>query len=294
MTIPMSLLPLALLGRLPLCCRRLLGKILGDLARIFVGRQRIAQRNLELAFPELTPRARRDILRQHFRLLGATLLDECALLTMSKERLRQFVTIAQEGELSQSSSLILVAPHFVGVSVGGVRISATVPEGASLPRYLFHHRPMHSQFWDIFYQRLRGRWQAAGVAATQTNAMWLCARHLQKEGCLFYLPDTDPKTRKSTVFVPFLGVAQTATTTVIGRLAALTGSRVALCVATMTPQGYEVRLEPVEDFLIANATANATRINQLIERHVRAQPAQYYWLHRRFKTHPVGERHRYD
>jgi KDO2-lipid IV(A) lauroyltransferase len=39
--------------------------------------------------------------------------------------------------------------------------------------------------------------------------------------------------------------------------------------------------------------ADLTRVNAFLERHVRALPAQYWWLHRRFKTRPPGEANPY-
>jgi KDO2-lipid IV(A) lauroyltransferase len=35
--------------------------------------------------------------------------------------------------------------------------------------------------------------------------------------------------------------------------------------------------------------ADTRRMNAFIEEQVRGMPAQYYWLHKRFKTRPPGE-----
>jgi len=34
---------------------------------------------------------------------------------------------------------------------------------------------------------------------------------------------------------------------------------------------------------------DAARMNAWIEQQVRALPAQYFWVHKRFKTRPAGE-----
>ena len=277
-----------LLGRLPLSARRWLGARLGDAARLLRARRFVAQRNLALAFPQMSTAQRDDILRQHFRLLGGVLLDECALLSMGQEKLRQFVRLQGEERLADSAPLILLLPHFIGASIGGVRLS--LPLGG---RLFFHYKPQHSRFWDAFYGRLRKRWGAVGVKAN-SSAMRLCARHLRQGGRFLYLPDIDPKVRKSTVFVPFLGVPQVATTSALARLAALTGARVALCRVGQTAAGYEVCVEaPLDNFPTADLEENTGRINQLIGAQVTAAPAQYYWLHRRFKTRPAGEKSLY-
>jgi hypothetical protein len=47
-------------------------------------------------------------------------------------------------------------------------------------------------------------------------------------------------------------------------------------------------IEPIADFPGDDDLETATtRINQLIESWVRPDPAQYYWVHRRFKTRPI-------
>jgi len=54
--------------------------------------------------------------------------------------------------------------------------------------------------------------------------------------------------------------------------------------------GYVVRYEaPWTDFPTEDAVADAARMNRWIESEIRKNPAQYLWVHRRFKTRPPGE-----
>ena len=49
-------------------------------------------------------------------------------------------------------------------------------------------------------------------------------------------------------------------------------------------------LEPMSDFPGEGTLEEATeRMNALIEKYVREDPPQYYWVHRRFKTRPEGQ-----
>lgn len=273
------------LGRLPPPLRRVVGARLGDTARWAGIRRRVAARNLALGFPELSPAARGAILRRHFQLLGAVFLEECALLDMPPDTICRRIVLEDEESLHNTRPVILCAPHFAAAAAGGVRLTAQMGG-----RVMFYYKPMHSPFWDKFYGRLRQQYGAVGVAATQKNAMLQCARHLKNGGALFYLPDTDPRRRKNAVFAPFLGV-QAATTTAVSRLAAAGGAEVRMFNSFWTEEGCRLELSaPLADFPSADAAADTRRINDLISAQVRRDPAQYYWLHRRFKTRPEGEK----
>ena len=59
-------------------------------------------------------------------------------------------------------------------------------------------------------------------------------------------------------------------------------------------RGWRVRFLPaLADFPTADAEADAAHMNQFIEREILKQPAQYLWVHRRFKTRPAGEKRFY-
>jgi KDO2-lipid IV(A) lauroyltransferase len=63
-------------------------------------------------------------------------------------------------------------------------------------------------------------------------------------------------------------------------------------VAEMLPggQGYRVRfLAPWEHWPTGDDDADAAAMNAWIEQEIRRLPAQYLWVHRRFKTRPAGE-----
>ena len=47
--------------------------------------------------------------------------------------------------------------------------------------------------------------------------------------------------------------------------------------------------EPFADFPTEDPVADTARMNRWIEEQIRANPAQYLWVHKRFKTRPPGE-----
>jgi len=54
--------------------------------------------------------------------------------------------------------------------------------------------------------------------------------------------------------------------------------------------GWVVRfMPPLDNFPTADALDDTTRFNRYIESQIALQPAQYLWVHKRFKTRPEGE-----
>ena len=91
------------------------------------------------------------------------------------------------------------------------------------------------------------------------------------------------------MFVPFFGKpAWTLTST--HQLARLTGAAVLPLFHRRTPEGrYELEIgEPFADFPTADPVADTARVMAALEALIRREPAQYLWIHQRFKTQPEG------
>jgi KDO2-lipid IV(A) lauroyltransferase len=106
----------------------------------------------------------------------------------------------------------------------------------------------------------------------------------------YYLPDLDYGPKES-IFAPFFGV-QTATIPGLSRIARLGDAVVIPLVVRMKPwgQGYVGEFgDAWTDFPGEDPVSDTARMNAWIESEVRKIPAQYYWVHKRFKTRPPGE-----
>src|SRR5690606_31831009 len=104
----------------------------------------------------------------------------------------------------------------------------------------------------------------------------------------YYLPDMDFG-RDGAVFVPFFGI-QAATLLATAQIARTWDAAVVPVISRLnesTGQYHVDVLPPLQDFPGSQSNEEATaRLNHLIEQWVRHDPAQYYWVHRRFKTRP--------
>ena len=273
-------LPLALLSRV--------GEVFGLLLYVFaLPRRRVVMTNLRLCFPDQSVAERRMLARRHFRGVGRSLLERGLVWWGSRERLERIVRIEGVERVralqAAGKPVILLAPHFVGLDMGGTRVTmafdivsiyAKQKKNPVLDRWLYHGR---SRFGD---QLLLSRQE--GVRGT--------VKAMKSGRPFYYLPDMDYG-RRDAIFVPFFGV-QAATITGLSRLARVAGAAVLPCVTRMLPggQGYVVEIgEAWGDFPTADVEADTRRMNAWIESMVRTMPEQYYWVHRRFKTRPEGE-----
>src|SRR5690606_20808064 len=133
---------------------------------------------------------------------------------------------------------------------------------------------------------LRGRLRYA-TAMFRREELRASVRHLKQGGILWYAPDQDMR-GKDSVFAPFFGLPA-STITATHQLARLTGAAVVPFFHRRDGRRYHLRLgaelPPPE---AGDAVAHTARVNAAIEAMVREAPAQYLWIHKRFKTQPGG------
>jgi len=276
-----------LLHFLPLGLQAVIGQTLGRLLHALApARRRVALRNLELCMPELDEAARRSLVREHFRWLGRSLLERGLLWHASRRRLKRLIHVEGDVGLAERSErpVMWLVPHFVALDVAGAstqlfqkKMVASIYQAQSNPVF------------DQAMRRGRLRFGQGEVYARSERALPL-VRAVRRGWAFFNLPDMDFGSRDA-AFVPFFGVPA-ATLLAPARMARTLGMVVQPVVADILPggQGYRVRYLPAwDDFPGDDDAAAALRMNRWIEQEIRRAPAQYLWVHRRFKTRPPGE-----
>ncbi len=258
-----------------------LGALLYALAR---ERRQVVLTNLRLCFPELGDAERVRLARRHFAAFGRSLLEHGILWWGSRERVMQLVRIEglEHWRAVGDRPVIWLVPHFVGLDMGAVRLTAEHPFVA------MYSRQKDPAFDAVLYHG-RTRLGPAEMISRQ-EGLRPVARAMKAGKPFYYLPDMDFGERDS-IFVPFFGVPA-ATITGLARIAALTGAVVVPAVTEQLPDdgGYRLRFHPAwTDFPGGDVAADTRRMNAFIEEQVRAMPEQYYWVHKRFKTRPPGE-----
>jgi KDO2-lipid IV(A) lauroyltransferase len=270
---------------LPLRALAPLGGLAGLLGYALISeRRRVTLTNLRLCFPHWSESDRRSLARRHFRALGRATIEHGILWWSSKERVERLVRI--EGEehwrAVRDRPVIWLAPHFVGLDMGGVRISV---EHRAVSVYSRQKDPA----FDAILYHGRTRFVMPELVSRQ-EGMRPVVKAMRAGLPFYYLPDMDFGERDS-VFVPFFGVPA-ATITGLARLARLVGAVVVPAVTRQLPggAGYVLRFYPAwQDFPGDDVTQDARRMNAFIEERVLEMPEQYLWLHKRFKTRPPGQ-----
>lgn len=268
---------------LPLRVSRVIGAMLGLLMYVLnAKRRRIARVNLELCFPEKTERARARLLRRHFVVKGQSYVDLGFLTWASERRILRKAHIRglEHYRDLRGRSIILLAPHCVGMNFGGSMVSR---ERVTFSMIKLQRNPVVNWLLN------RGRMRFGSFLFSRTQGLRPIIRGLKQELAFYYLPDEDFGQRQS-VFVPFFGVP-TATLATLGRLAHLTNALVVPCFTRLLPggRGYEVILKPpLKNFPSGDRTRDAARMNEVIEAGLRSMPEQYLWTFKLFKTRPHG------
>lgn len=272
---------------LPLAVQAALGNAVGRLGwHVVRSRRRVALRNLELCFPELPARERERLAREHFRWLGRSLLERGLLWYASAERMRRLIHVEGDVHLAERSErpVMWLAPHFMALDVAGASVLLFQKrKGISI------YQRQSNAVLDRALRRGRLRFGNAEIFE-RDDAGRALVRAIRRGDAFFNLPDMDFGTRDA-AFVPFFGVEAT-TLLAPSRMARALDMVVQPVVAEILPggAGYRVRYEaPWTDFPTEDAVADAARMNRWIESEIRRNPAQYLWVHRRFKTRPPGE-----
>lgn len=276
----LHLLPLPLLAALG----RALGRVLYGLAH---ARRRIAERNIQRCLPAWDAARQQALVREHFEYLGRSLLERGVLWWSSPERLRRLITVEGDVGLADRTEgrFMWLVPHFLALETAGVAVQLFQQRHVTA-----FYQQQSNEVFDDAIRRGRLRFGRCTVHTRHDNALKLL-RDMRQGAAFLNLPDMDFGLKDS-AFVDFFGVPA-ATLLAPARMARSMQLTVQPVLTLMLPdgRGYVVEfLPPWADWPAADEDEVATRrLNAWIEQQVIAHPAQYLWVHRRFKTRPPGE-----
>jgi KDO2-lipid IV(A) lauroyltransferase len=260
-----------------------LGLLLHSLGR---ARREVARRNIALCMPQLSVAEQHRLVLEHFMWTGRSLLERGLLWHASAERLKRLIHVEGEVHLAERSDrpVMWLVPHFVGLEVAGAATQLFQTRmGCDI--YTAQSNPV----MDAAFHKGRARFGLALLFNRQQGAIPV-VRAIKKGTAFFNASDMDFGLRDA-AFVPFYG-QPAATLLAPSRMAKSLGMVVQPLIAEMLPggQGYRVKFMPAwEGWPSDDPEADAAAMNRFIEQQIATMPAQYFWVHKRFKTRPPGE-----
>lgn len=257
-------------------------------------RRRIAEINIALCFPELSPFKQERLCIEHFPAYGRSLVDMGLTLWGSEKKLLSLVTL--EGfethkRLVENQNVLVVTWHLTTLEISGIILSLA---GDSVSMM----KPLNNSL--LTWQLARGRRHLhAGdpILVTRDAGLRPLLKGLRGGRQCILLPDEDLGEQQSEqVFVPFFGVPRANLTTPV-RLAKSAGANVVTCATRLvreTGRYIFTVSPPLKELEGKDVASDAAAISRSMERLIQQAPEQYMWTFRWFRTRPDGEESPYD
>ena len=271
--------------RLPLRVLMRVGIVVGWLGQCFASRRaHITDVNLQLCFPELGERPRRALRTQVFRSTGIALIETAIAWLAPVAQLRARTQINGLALITDAQAaghgVLLLGAHFSTLDIAGALLAEQLDLDVM-------YRPNKNSVIEALMRRGRARLYGGVLLRGDVRT---AVRRLRDGRVLWYAVDQDFG-RKHSVFAPFFGVPA-ASLSAAARFAKASNARVLFFshYRSERPWRWQLNIQPLPDvFPTDDAVHDASVVNAMIESQIRIAPEQYLWLHRRFKTRPVGE-----
>jgi KDO2-lipid IV(A) lauroyltransferase len=259
------------------------GARIGNWSRQVVRRRdKLAMRNLRIAFPSKEERELRTILDECWRHLGREMLAFLRAQSYSLEELSERCHFVNEQILDEARArghgTMLISAHFGGWEIAGLALMAHAENVLTVAR------PLDNELLERDLAQIRARTGADVV--DRRRAARALMKGLGDNAVTVVLPDQAVQPREG-VLVPFLG-RDAWTTDAPAKLALHAGSDIVFgfCI----PVGLRHRLEFEGPIRVDELTEEerdpkrlTARINEVISRRITAHPELWLWMHDRWK-----------
>lgn len=277
----LALTVLLLPYRLLLHFGRGLGYVVIKLAK---SRVAIVQRNLELAFPDMTDTERQNLSEENIKNTGLAMIEMGIAWFWPTWRFKKHLIVNNAEEVlaleQQGEGVLVVAVHALNLEITA-RAFALFAPGYGV--YRQHSNPAYNfiQHW--------GRTHHGNKMVDRKDVKGML-RVLRNGGRLWYLPDQDYGFEHA-VFVPFFAVEEAATTS--GTSVLVDASKCAVITASSFRKNetYTLEIDPdiSSQFPRRDPEGAARVMNSALEKVILRGLDQWMWLHRRFKTMPDNQ-----
>jgi heptosyltransferase II len=268
-----------ILRQIPLPWTFRLGQGIGWFGYLLLAKyRRLTSVNLRIAFPEWTTGQVRKIGQQHFQTVTANIL--CSVVLTQKPYAADACIdisplLAAAAKIKAAPSVIWVINH-----IGNWELFVLTPRWLEHPLWAVIYQKLSNKLLDKHLQRSR---ESSGVVTIdRTEGLHRGVTILRNGGMLGILIDQHAGDKG--VWTPFFG-RLASTTPFPAVLAKKTGA--ALMPVSIVTCGIARWRVEVGDFIPSRGASTAeitARINLSLERQIRKNPSDWFWVHNRWKT----------
>lgn len=274
--------------RLPMRRQYQIGRLIGRILYYIPSKiKHITETNIKLCFPNFSQEERDQFIKKNFESLGMGIIESASAWWTTPTRSQCRLTIHGEEHVksayAKGKGVILVSPHFTCLEKIGGLIQDKYP-------FAIMYRPHKKKLIAFLHEHFRQK----NIHYIARQQMRETIRTLNKNMAIWYAYDVDAGKKRS-VFAPFFNIS-TASLTSVSRLAKMTGAAVVPIsfYRCDDESSYEIILSPpLKNFPSDDLVADATRLNQTLEKGILKKPEQYIWQYKRFKTRPAKEKRFY-
>jgi len=247
-------------------------------------RVRIARDNLSRSFPELPQAQINTLLRAFYWQLGQVTVEFFKMASMSSDELRARFRVRNiervHAETAAGRSVLLLAAHQCNWewALQGTTLHLQVPLDAA-------YKPLRGSGSDRQLRILRCRFGAHLIAAKRL--LREVVRRRRDVRAVALMADQMPASSGGRIWLKFLG-RDTAFYPGPGEIAHMTGYAAFFVAMRRVHRGYyELDYQPISGAQERLTPEQFTqRYARAVEQQVRLQPANWMWLHRRWKGQP--------
>lgn len=265
------------LCHLPTSWHPAIGKSCGKLLFIFAGgRKKIAQANLALCFPNLSKMEQQKLLRDNFLHLGRSLIETGIAWFWSNEKIQSQINYEITGldlllPKGSNKGNLIIFKHSQHLELDARLLAMNVPTyGVSRS----HNSASMNKIQD------KGRLSSLKDTADKNNPRKFM-KWLKSGKNVLYAIDQDYGWDHSVKLNFFQQEAATITTT--KKIIDATNSNLLFINSYYENNKLILKIELI-DHLELDSTTLAQKINDIMEEKILLHPAEYLWIHRRFKS----------
>ncbi len=246
----------------------------------------IAQKNIQVVFPDLSVSEQQVLLHKNLLELGKAITELGPMWCWSEQKLLPLIKEVKgqallDEAIENQKGVILLGPHIGSWELNAVYLSSHYPS-------TFLYRPPNVPSVESFMKKARARF-GAKLVPTDLRGVRTLIKALKNNEVTGILPDQDPGASGG-VYAPFFG-RPARSMTLVSKLVQKTDCAVLFMAMQRLPnaEGYRLHFLPADadiaspDDLVATAALNAG-----VEVCIALAPEQYLWSYKRFRKPPPG------